>query len=87
MFYMTYYVHVISILSKSPFYHIYVTVGHNITHSTKADMLTHMFYLDKPIFTKPADYTKVPHANTNMDDNGIRHRNLWEKEAYEFGLD
>ena len=50
-------------------------------------MLTHMFYLDKPIFTKPADYTKVPHANTNMDDNGIRHRNLWEKEAYEFGLD
>ena len=34
-------------------------------------MLTHMF----------------SHANTNIDDNGISHRNSWEKEAYEFGLD
>ena len=34
-------------LSKSPFYHIYVTVSHNITRSTKADMLTHMFYQDQ----------------------------------------
>ena len=74
-------------LSKSPFYHIYVTVSHNITHSTKADMLTHMFYLDKPLFAKPADYTRVLHANSNIDYNGIRQRNSWEKEAYEFGLD
>ena len=31
-------------LNRSPFYHIYVTVNHNITRSTKADMLTHVFY-------------------------------------------
>ena len=43
------YVHVISVLSKSPFYHIYVTLSQKITHSTKADMLTHMFYLDTPL--------------------------------------
>ena len=35
-------------INKSPFYHIYVTVSHNMTHSTEADMLNHMFYLDKP---------------------------------------
>ena len=32
MFCITYYVHVISVLSKSPFYHIYLTVCHNISH-------------------------------------------------------
>ena len=37
--------------NKSPFYHIYVTVSHSTTHSAKADMLTHMFYLGKPLFT------------------------------------
>ena len=72
MFYTTYFVHVIIVLSKSPFYHIYVTVSHKITHSTKADMLTHMFYLDTPLFT--AYYTRVLHANPNIDDNGICHR-------------
>ena len=51
MLYMTYYVHVISVLSKIPFYHIYVTVSHKVTHSTKADMLTCMSYLDTPLFT------------------------------------
>ena len=40
MFYMTYYVHVISFFKS--LYHIYVTVSHKITHSTKADMLTHV---------------------------------------------
>ena len=59
-------------LSKSPFYHIYVTVSHKITHSTKADMLTHMFYLDTPVFT--AYYARVLHANPNIDDNDIHHR-------------
>ena len=51
MFYVTYYAHVISVLSKSPFYHIYVTVSHKITRSIKADTLTHVFYLDTPLFT------------------------------------
>ena len=71
--------------NKSPFYHIYVTVSHNITQSSKADMLTHMFYLEKPLFTQP-EYTRVSHGNPNVDYNGIRQRNSWEKELYEFGL-
>ena len=50
MFFSTYYVHVNGVLSKSPFCHINVTVSHNITHSTKADMLPHMFYLDTSLF-------------------------------------
>ena len=62
-------------INKSPIYHIYVTVSHNMTHSTEADMLNHMFYLDKPLFTEPADYTMVPHANPDIDYNGIRQRN------------
>ena len=81
MFHMTYYAHVISVFVISV-----ITVSLNITHSTKADMLTHMFYLDTALFTQPADYTRVPHENPNIDDNGIRHRNSWEKEAYEFGF-
>ena len=65
MFYVTYYAHVISVLSKSPFYHIYVTVSHKITHSTKADMLTHMFYLDTTPFhinqlTAVGFYMQIP---------------------------
>ena len=74
-------------LSKSPFYHIYVTVGHNITHSIKSYMLNYMFCLDEPLFTLPADYTRVPNANPNIDDSGKCHRNSQEKETYEFGLD
>ena len=49
-------------------------------------MLTPIFYLDKLLFTYPAGYTRVQHANPNIDDNGKCHRNPWEKEAYEFGL-
>ena len=79
---MTYYFHVICVFVISV-----ITVSHNITYSTKADMLTHKFYLDAPLFTYPADYTRVPHANPNIDDNCICHRNSWEKEGYEFGLD
>ena len=56
-----------------------ITFSRNITHSTKADMLTYMFYLNTPFFTQPADYTRIPHASPNIDDNGIRHRNTWEK--------
>ena len=41
---------------KSPFCYISVTVSHNITHSTKADMLTHMFYLDTRLFTQPLGF-------------------------------
>ena len=52
-----------------------------------ADMLTHMFYLDTLLFTQPADYTRVPHANLNTGDNSIRHKISREKEGYEFGLD
>ena len=52
-----------------------------------ADMLTHMFYLDPPLFTQTADYIRVPHANLNTGENSIRHKNSWEKEGYEFGLD
>ena len=71
-------------LSKSPFYHIYVTVSHNITHSRYVD--PYVLPRQTP-FHLPADYARVPHANLDIDDNSIRHRNLCEKEAYEFGLD
>ena len=50
-------------------------------------MLNYMFCLDEPLFTLPADYTRVPNANPNIDDNGKCHRNSQEKETYEFGLD
>ena len=46
-----------------------------------------MFYLDTLLATLLADYTRVPHANPNIDGNGIPHRKSWGKEAYEFGLD
>ena len=81
MFYMTYYAYVIKVFVISV-----ITVSHSITHNTEVDMFTYIFYLDTFLFTKPADYTRVPHANPNIDDNGIHHRNSWEKEAFEFGL-
>ena len=36
---------------KNRFYYIYLTVSQNIPHSTKTDMLTYNFDLDKPCFT------------------------------------
>ena len=37
---------------KTTFHHIYVTVSHNVTHSTIADMLIYMFYLDTPLLNQ-----------------------------------
>ena len=46
MFYMTYYVHLIDVFVISV-----ITDSHDITNSTKANMLACMFYLDTHLFT------------------------------------
>ena len=45
-----------------------------------------MFYLDTLLATLLADYTRVPHANPNIDGNGIPHRKSWGGEKKPMNL-
>ena len=82
MSYMTYYVHVIKVSVIGV-----INVSHNITHSTKADMLTYMFYLNTPFspnqLTTLAFHMQMPILMIMGYIIGIHGK----KEFHKFGLD
>ena len=94
MFCMTYYVHVISVLSKSPFYHIYLTVSHNISHRqnfSPNQLPTLGFHMQVPTLTimayvigihgkkRPLNLVLISHKYSQRNNNlGIKFCHRYE---------